>query len=257
MCVIVHKPKKVKIDLITLEDIVDTNPDGLGYSYWIQKDNAWNTIKVLNPKTKDLKTALKNMDGTEAIIHARIATSGGVTLANVHPFIGKRYILFHNGIVSNLNGILNKYSDTRLLHKLIEQFPLKEASEMLKNIAHNSNSKFILVDEAGEVHRFGIFKEYKGLMCSNLLFNAPTYTYYDYWDKTNKSSFINNHKIDELSQDIKDKLKEKYGITEPDDIQIILEELDMYKLPITWENVQSIADYWYYGSEDMMSSSYL
>lgn len=255
MCVILYKEKSVNIDLNTLEDIIDANPDGLGYSFWDKKDNSWNTIKLLDPKKKELKEAVKNMEGTEAVIHARIATSGGVTLTNVHPFIGKKYTLFHNGVVCSLNGVLDKYSDTRLLHKLLEQFNLKEASELLKNIAHNSNSKFVLIDNStGKVHRFGKFQDYKGLHCSNLYF---VYTYSNYWFKTpNKPVNIINNNLDTLlSQDIKNKLKEKYDIQDVEDYQVIVEELEYNKLPITWENVQGIADY-LYGYTDYEDSLY-
>ena len=246
MCVILYKEKSVKIDLNTLEDITFTNPDGLGYSFWNDKDKDWNTIKILNPTHKELKEAVKNMENTKAVIHARIATSGGVTLTNVHPFIGKKYTLFHNGIVQNLNGVLDKYSDTRLLHKLIEQFNVKEASEILKKIAYNSNSKFVLIVNSTEnVYRFGKFQDYKGLHCSNLYFTND-YTYKNCWLKPSPVN-VSNKKLDTLlSQDIKDKLKERYEITDVEDYQVIVEQLEYEHLPITWENVQSLVDYIYF-----------
>lgn len=255
MCVILHKEKNVKIDLNTLEDIIDANPDGLGYSFWDSKNNTWNTIKILEPKTKDLKKAISNMENTEAVIHARIATSGGVTIANVHPFIGKKYTLFHNGVVSSLNGVLSKYSDTRLLHKLIEQFSVKEACEILTNVAHNSNSKFVLIDnKTNTIYRFGKFQDYKGLHCSNLYFTA---SYQDYWFKNaNKSTFTNPTKLETtLPQDIKDKLLTTYGISEVEDYQYIIEELEFSGLPITWKNVQAVVDY-SYGYKDYEDSIY-
>lgn len=255
MCVIISKEKDVNIDLQTLENIIDTNPDGLGYSYWNSKEKCWYTVKVLEPKIKDLEKAVANMKNTCAVIHARIATSGGVTIANVHPFIGKKYTLFHNGIVSSLNGVLNHYSDTRLLHKLIEQFSTKEACEILKNVTNNSNSKFILIDnKTNKVFRFGKFQDYKGLHCSNLYF---TTSYKDFWFKqTDKTVYTNAKKLETtLPKDIVNKLQDRYGITDIEDYQYIIEELDYAGLAPTWENVQSITDY-IFGYADYTDSVY-
>lgn len=245
MCVIVHKEKDVKIDLETLRDIVDTNPDGLGVSFWDNKDKSWSTVKYLKPKTKDLKNVIATINNTEAVIHSRIATSGGVTSANIHPFIGKRYTLFHNGIISSLNGILDKFSDTRLLHKLLEMFEFKQASEMLKSLATNSRSKFILIDnKTNNVYRFGKFEKYEGLWCSNLYF-TPQITYKGWWEDTPCTSHKNDiTKV--LSKDIIDKITKNYGRFEDEDLQLIAEELEWSNLEPTWENVKDIIHQWYY-----------
>ena len=246
MCVIVHKEKDVKIDLETLQDIIDTNPDGLGVSFWDIKDKSWSTVKYLTPKTKDLKCVLSLIEGTQAVIHARIATSGGVISANIHPFIGKRYTLFHNGIISSLNGILDKYSDTRLLHKLIEMFELKQASEMLKNLATNSRSKFILIDnKTNKVYRFGKFESYEGLWCSNLYF-TPQISYKGWWEDTHSTTIHKNDITKVLSKDVIDKITNTYGFFGDEDLQLIAEELEYDGLEPTWDNVKDIIQQWYY-----------
>lgn len=244
MCVIIHKEKDVNISLETLQDVIDTNPDGLGVTFWDKKENSWSTVKYLTPRRKDLKRVLSVIENTEAIIHARIATSGGVTASNIHPFIGKRYTLFHNGIISSLNGILNKYSDTRLLHKLIEQFELKQAIELLKNLATNSQSKFVLIDNKNNVvYRIGNFQTYNKLWCSNLYFTSQGWNMLE-WDtpKTYHSNDIS--KV--LPKDIIEKITKNYGFFGDEDLQLIAEELEYQEMPATWENVKSILTEWYY-----------
>lgn len=245
MCVIVHKEKDVKIDLDTLQDIVDTNPDGLGVSFLDKGDTTWSTVKYLKPKKKDLKRVLEVIKDTEAVIHSRIATSGGVTVANIHPFIGKKYTLFHNGIVASLNGILSSYSDTRLLHKLIEQFELKQASELLKNLATNSNSKFILIDnKTGKVHRFGKFEQHNKLWCSNLYFTS--FGYKSCWWEDTPKTLHKNDITKVLPKEVIDKITTTYGVFYDEDLQLIVEELEYDGLEPTWDNVNDIIKQWYY-----------
>ncbi len=221
---------------------MDTNPDGLGVSFWDKGDLTWTTMKYLTPKKKDLKTVLKTIENTEAIIHARIATSGGVTVANIHPFIGKKYTLFHNGIVASLNGVLSSFSDTRLLHKLIEQFELKQASEMLKSIATSSHSKFILIDnKTGKVYRFGKFEQHNKLWCSNLYFTSEKFCW---WNDT-PTTFHKNDITTVLPKDIIDKITKTYGLCKDEDLQLIVEELEYDGLEPTWKNVQYIMDMWW------------
>ena len=242
MCVIIHKETDVKIELETLQNIIKANPDGLGVSFWDTTDKAWSTIKYLSPQDKDLQSVLHLIENTEAIIHARIATSGGVTTSNIHPFIGKRYTLFHNGVITSLNGVLSGYSDTRLLHKLIEQFELKQASELLKALALSSYSKFILIDNrTNKVYRFGEFEQFNKLWCSNLYFTAL----HTVWAKSPKT-FHKNDITKVLSKDIVNKIADTFGGTfYEEDLQLIVEELEYLGLEPTWNNVQDIIKQWY------------
>ena len=166
MCVILYKKQAIELSLDTLKLIVDRNPDGLGYA--INKGNYWSVKKYLKPSIKDLKNIVKQCEGCEAVIHARIATSGGVTLENCQPINDSKTILFHNGIISSLNGISDTQSDTALLFEMLKSSKI-DRDKLLKKLADKSTSKFVLIDQ-NSVALYGNWSDYKGLKASNLLF---------------------------------------------------------------------------------------
>ena len=84
-------------------------------------------------------------------------------------FDDNKQVLFHNGIVYSLNGVSSYKSDTRLLIDILEK-EKEDISNILFNISEKSNNKFVLLDDSNDIQFFGDFKEYKGLLCSNLNF---------------------------------------------------------------------------------------
>ena len=169
MCVILYKKKDSKIDLDTLLLARNTNPDGMGLAYFDEKEVIFE--RNLKPSKRDLQTCIKKTEGKEAIFHFRIATSGGVNLANCQPVFNKKgnFLLFHNGVVHSLNGVSNTASDTVLLSYLLEHGEV-DKNKLLEKLAQKTFSKFVLINELNQVFLFGDYKEYKGLLCSNLNF---------------------------------------------------------------------------------------
>ena len=169
MCVIIYKDKKTTLEFETVRFAYDTNPDGVGVA--INDGDTWTIKKYMYPSRQQLKTLCNNLKDKEAILHFRIATSGGINLDNCQPFLfdDDRQVLFHNGVIYSLNGISSYKSDTRLLINILEK-EKEDINNILFNISEKSNNKFVLLDDNNDVQFFGEFKNYKGLLCSNLNF---------------------------------------------------------------------------------------
>ena len=169
MCVIIYKKKNMKIELETLLLARNSNPDGMGLAYFDNNEVIFE--RNLKPTKTDLKNCIKKTEGKEAIFHFRIATSGGVNLDNCQPIFNEKgnFLLFHNGVVHSLNGASATASDTVLLSYLIEHEEV-DKHKLLEKLAQKTYSKFVLIDNDNKLFLFGDYKEYKGLLCSNLNF---------------------------------------------------------------------------------------
>ena len=169
MCVIIYKKKDSAIELETLLLARNTNPDGMGLAYFDGDEVIFE--RNLKPSKRDLQACIRKTEGKEAIFHFRIATSGGINLANCQPIFNKKgnFLLFHNGVVHSLNGVSNTASDTVLLSYLLEHDEV-DKNKLLEKLANKTFSKFVLIDNNNSLFLFGDYKEYKGLLCSNLNF---------------------------------------------------------------------------------------
>ena len=169
MCVIIYKKPTIELTLNTLNLAITQNPDGLGVAY--RKNDQWQIVKYMYPTEKQLKTLVDDLRGLEAVIHCRIATSGGINIRNCQPifFNNNHCVLFHNGVISSLNGINKTKSDTKLLTMLLEHNKIN-VKDTLFSISEKTSNKFVLIDDKDIVTLFGDYKEYKGLLCSNLYF---------------------------------------------------------------------------------------
>ena len=169
MCVILYKDQKTNLDFETVRLAYDTNPDGVGVA--INDGTTWTIKKYMYPSKQQLKSLCNNLQDKEAILHFRIATSGGINIDNCQPFLfdNDQQVIFHNGVIYSLNGISSQKSDTRLLIDILEK-EKQAISNILFNISEKSNNKFVLIDHNNDVQFYGDFKNYKGLLCSNLNF---------------------------------------------------------------------------------------
>lgn len=239
MCVIVYKSEQNNVDFNLLQDVVISNPDGLGVA--IYTNNRWKVYKYLTPTDKDLKDLVDKLEGKKAVIHARIATSGGVIENNLHPFKGKNYTLFHNGIIPDLNGILSKHSDTRLLSKMIDSLKITDVKELLKNLAKNTNSKFALIDNnTNKVYLIGHYQAHKGLQCSNLYF-----TYQYDWNLYKFDNIPTYKDVVDIPDNVLKEVEAVYGTLLAEDKELILDELNAYNKAPTVNNIKEIVRMWY------------
>lgn len=152
MCVIISgKAKDIKHDEI--KKALAQNPDGNGF-IMVHGDGKIDWAKGVDV-TKLYEVITTNPNSYIAI-HARIATSGGISKAMTHPFASPsgRYLFMHNGILrdSRFNGTA-KISDTAQLAELLDD---KTIRGDLSAIAKNNSSRFVLVDShTGEVRHYG------------------------------------------------------------------------------------------------------
>ena len=169
MCVIIYKDKKTNLDFETVRLASITNPDGVGVA--INDGDTWIIKKYMYPNRQQLKNICNSLKEKEAILHFRIATSGGINMDNCQPFLfdDDHQVLFHNGVVYSLNGISSHKSDTRLLIDILET-EKQDINTILFNLSEKSNNKFVLIDANNDIQFFGDFKQYNGLLCSNLNF---------------------------------------------------------------------------------------
>lgn len=169
MCVIIYKDKKTNLDFETVRLASLTNPDGVGVA--VNDGDNWTIKKYMYPTRSQLKTLCNNLKDKEAILHFRIATSGGINMDNCQPFLfdNDQQVLFHNGVIYSLNGISSYKSDTRLLIDILGK-EKEDINNILFNISEKSNNKFVLIDDKNDVQFYGDYKNYKGLLCSNLNF---------------------------------------------------------------------------------------
>lgn len=108
------------------------------------------------------------------IWHYRIASSGGVSKDNIHPFSvanGKAY-LYHNGVIGA--GTATK-SDTRCLAELLKESPIKTVESVLESLS--SSNRFLLVsaDNPRNFRLFGKWECEAGVLMSHKMYD---YSYY-------------------------------------------------------------------------------
>ena len=99
MCIAIHKPKGVIIPQAHLEESFVSNPDGAGFTVCLSSGKlvsrkGFFTIEAFN-------AAFRSYTSFPALIHFRIATSGGINPEMCHPFelCGGKYSMIHNGVL--------------------------------------------------------------------------------------------------------------------------------------------------------------
>lgn len=218
MCIIALKPAGV--DMISDEEIkymFNRNHDGAGFA--LQGDiygdgrflveyhkgfmNVDDLIEALGPKEK-----LKNLT---VAIHCRIKTSGLTNKENTHPFpISNQYadlrkldgsgaVLFHNGVISGLGGIIDKNASdtqdfvvgvaTRYLNNAKQ--PRALAQKIVEEIAGLSRLLILYPKKNFPILKYGQWFEHKGCYYSNqgYLDDTPTTQYATRYGEEDFTSF--------------------------------------------------------------------
>jgi hypothetical protein len=102
MCLMIDRPEGVEIPDSLLECAAFENPDGWGVM--VADGGRVRTWKGFG--LGKLRSAIRKIGDSEAIIHLRLATHGTTDTGNCHPFTfsahGRQYGLAHNGILSGV-----------------------------------------------------------------------------------------------------------------------------------------------------------
>jgi gamma-glutamylcyclotransferase (GGCT)/AIG2-like uncharacterized protein YtfP len=156
MCLILHNPKGVLVDIEIIETALCFNSDGFGIFYHdthevrrtLDFDKAVELCSVPRPYTA----------------HFRYATSGPVTKKNCHPFkIDSRYLLMQNGTVEHLRS--KDKVDTSLLADVLARVPRDNFRDLLET----HPCRFAVCDtQTGEVELFNehLWHEHDGCLYS-------------------------------------------------------------------------------------------
>lgn len=169
MCVIIYKPKGVKMPSIELLDKAHIrNPHGCGLvsPSAFYKGLSYDVFKKLFKKCSENEPLL---------IHFRYATHGSVKRSNSHPFVDDKsgVIFMHNGVLSGIR-VHDDKTDSEIAFKevlvpIIERYGLGSAE--FKSAAQRiiGSSKFAFMD-GDNVLLMGDYIKSGGLYFSNLRF---------------------------------------------------------------------------------------
>lgn len=176
MCVLVVKPANVSMPSYEdLKAMYNRNPHGCGFA---TPSRIYKTMSF----AKFVHELDKVEDSEPCIIHLRLATHGSIGTKNCHPFKGRLAdgsdIYFaHNGILDiNAVGDMTD-SETAFKYRFI---PVANNcglySRSFDRVVNDiiGYSKFAFLHD-GEVRTYGHFTEYKGLLCSNMLWYRPSH----------------------------------------------------------------------------------
>ena len=100
MCLIIHKPKEVQVDLDLLHSASQYNPHGYG----IMALTGPQKISIHRhhcTNFDELRRAYLQVAKYECVIHLRLCTRGNITKTNTHPFrVTKSIYMAHNGTLN-------------------------------------------------------------------------------------------------------------------------------------------------------------
>ena len=208
-CVIIYKPKGVKVSKAELQRAYKQNPDGAG----IMARTGKNLICRKGYFTfEDFYANYLQLEQYEMAIHMRIATSGLVDKNNCHPFQHQQLGMVHNGMITIPLCSPNK-SDTWHFFQLIKRedvFNSMLKSEVEYEIGLGNKLVFMHATR-GTV----IYNEQQGLWkndCwySNDYHNIPKTKY------KNKGKWYNTLDEDKYLNDIVDK-----ELTEEEELDLL------------------------------------
>lgn len=231
MCIAILNSPNVTFPKSLIQNCWDNNRDGGGMIWTENNINQLNIFKeVKNFQTFYNKYVeiRKTCPQSNIVLHFRISTSGGVNETNTHPFaVNKDLAFVHNGIISELNGIDAKRSDTNLfneqyLRKLPSDFIYSEAIlALIKKFIGSSKLLFL-----NNLNEYTIINENLGVrdaLYDGCWFSNSTYKKVDYTDfggqrvynKTwNTPKFVDRYSDKTVIWNSQKSQWEKYGIAQ-------------------------------------------
>jgi len=128
MCVIVHVPQGGFLPESILKQMYTHNPDGCGIvSAGGMQKGLWSY-----PELREIVYSIP--EGDEFLLHLRIATHGGITQDNCHPFpLREGSWIMHNGIL-DLPIVKSGWSDTRTFARMLRSYTEDEIANSVEEI---------------------------------------------------------------------------------------------------------------------------
>jgi predicted glutamine amidotransferase len=189
MCIAILNTPNVTFPKSLISTCWDNNGDGAGLIYtgggslYVYKE--LHSVDEFYNKYIDVR---RRFPKSKIVLHFRISTSGGINVDNCHPFsVSKDLAFVHNGIISELNGINPKKSDTNLFNEFVlQQLPAGfTANPALMSVIEKyiGSSKLIFLDKDNEAT---IVNEELGVEDAKYLncwFSNSTYKPSAYYDR--------------------------------------------------------------------------
>lgn len=190
MCIIAIKKKGIKFPSVEIvETMCENNPHG--FSMVVSDGRKARVIRTMNRKKfmDRYKKIIKFYDpiSTAMYIHTRIKTHGSNRVENCHGWRENGLIFAHNGILSIANR--NDMTDSETFFRDIFSPAYKVGGWKLGEKTINAiigTSKFVFMDDNGNIHHYGNYIEDDGILYSN-----TTYLPYKYPRVSKKSCGFN------------------------------------------------------------------
>ena len=208
MCVICIKKKGIKFPSVEIvQTMCENNPHG--FSLVVSDGRKAKITKTLNPHgfIKSYRKVLSKYDYREAamFIHARIKTHGSERIENCHGWRENGLIFAHNGILSITNR--NDMTDSETFFRDIFSPAYKVGGWKLGERTINAcieTSKFVFMDDKGNIRHYGNYIEDDGVLYSNTSYlgyrlPAPT-RQYQYIDENWWNRSMTQEEIDEWNR---------------------------------------------------------
>lgn len=184
MCIAILKPAGITLLPDTLKNSWDNNPDGAGFMY---ADNG-NVVIVKGLMTfEDFLAAYEPHKDKQCVLHFRIATHGGTTPENTHPFaVSDTLGVVHNGIINNIKCDIDvKRSDTwHFVEKIMRLYRNHWQIPAFKALVESfiGASKLIFLDGEGnyDIYNESYGKWQNGCWFSNTSWSITKHVPYKY-----------------------------------------------------------------------------
>lgn len=223
MCIIVVKPKGIELPSEEiLKNCFDNNKDGAGYMYWnpnkISSEKGAIVIRKGFMTFGAIKESLSTVGLTKdhiIVYHFRIATHGGISPENTHPFpveaptnrlkalkVCTDLAVAHNGILA-IKPKTDNMSDTQefiqaiLSQPLVRNGIISKDEDIMRRINEELGTSRLCILDRDRLSLLGkgwIREESSGIMFSNASYEAKIpYRYYtstEYkWDETTRQYY--------------------------------------------------------------------
>ena len=177
MCLIIHQPKGVRVNLDLLHSASQYNPHGFGLMAFTGPQKI-SIHRHHSTNFDELRRAYLQLAKHECVIHLRFCTRGNITRTNTHPFrVTKSIYMAHNGTL-NIHCRLPGRSDSwhivnDYLTPLLQRTPKILHNEVFQQhlaakIGPNNRLVFMDAQQKKTIiinHQLGV--EYQGLWLSN------------------------------------------------------------------------------------------
>lgn len=180
MCIIAIKPAGKKMQWDVLKTCFENNPDGAGFAY-PKDDHVYISKGFMDFKSFRRAVNEANIKkGTMAMFHFRIATHGGVSEANCHPFpltsdekvlraldVKSTFAIAHNGIVPDVERSKTMSDTMMFVRDYLAPLGASVADPNVQHLIGKAAASKLAIMTATKIATIGRFVTSNGWLYSN------------------------------------------------------------------------------------------